>query len=118
MAAKVKLDKFYPYYNFASNAIHGGSRGFYRLGMMSDFQNKVMVVGATNYGLADPIQNTAITLSHITGNLLTLDPDFESLIITFTISLYVNEIGVSAVGIQKDLEQEYKKNSDLQGYFI
>ncbi|MEX2193310.1 MAG: DUF5677 domain-containing protein [Nitrosarchaeum sp.] len=118
ISEKVSLDKFYPYYNFASHAVHGGSRGFYRLGLTNNLQNKVMLVGATNYGLADPIQNTAIALSHITGNLLTLDPDFESLIITHTITTYVSNIGTSAVKIQKELEQQYKADDEVNGYFI
>ncbi len=118
ISEKVGLDKFYPYYNFASHAVHGGSRGFYRLGLTNNLQNKVMLVGATNYGLADPIQNTAIALSHITGNLLTLDPDFESLIITHTITTYVNDIGISAVKIQKELEQQYEAGGEVHGYFI
>ena len=47
-----------------------------------------------------------------------VDPDFESLIITYTITTYVNDIGISAVKIQKELEQQYKTDDEVHGYFI
>lgn len=102
----VKMDKFHPFYNWASNAVHSGSKGFHRLGLMDKIQNKILVVGPTNYGLADPMDSTAISLSHITTNLLLLEPDFEDILMMQTIHKYINEIGTTAVDIQKKIEKE------------
>ena len=77
----VKLDKLRPFYNFSSNSVHGGAKGFYRLGLMKSSQDKMLLAGATNYGLADPLQNTAISLLHVNICLLNLKPDFETIML-------------------------------------
>ena len=59
---------------------HGGAKGFYRLGLTTEYQKKILLVGPSSYGLADPIQNTVISLTHITVCLLFLVPDIENLI--------------------------------------
>lgn len=105
----IKLDKWHPYYNFSSATIHGGSRGLYRLGLSNDLQNKVLMVGASNYGLADPLQNTAISLSQISTCILSIRSDFESLIQIKIMHEFVKEIGYKAVKIQKEIEKEIKK---------
>ena len=102
----VKLDKLHPFYNLSYDSVHGGAKGFYRLGLMDDYQNKVLLVGPSNYGLADPMQNTAISLSHITICLLNLIPDFESIFHMQIIHKYVKEIGEKAVNVQEDIEKE------------
>jgi hypothetical protein len=105
----VKMDKFHPFYSWASNAVHSGSKGFHRLGVIDKMQNKILMVGPTNYGLADPIDSTAISLSHITMNLLLLEPDLEDLLIMQTVHMYIKEIGKTAVEIQKQIEKETRE---------
>lgn len=102
----VKLDKLHPLYNLSCDSVHGGAKGFYRLGLMDDYQNKILLAGASNYGLADPLQNTAISLLHITICLLNLEPDFESIIQMQVMDNYISEIGIKAVSIQKQIEKE------------
>lgn len=102
----VKLDKLHPFYNLSCNAVHGGARGFYRLGLMDKCQDDLHLVGPSNYGLADPIQNTAISLLHVTVCLLCEEPDFESIVQMHTMNNYVNEIGPKAVEIQRTIEKE------------
>jgi len=107
----VNLSKFRPFYNLSCDSVHGGAKGFYRLGIMHEYQNRVLLVGPSNYGLADPIQNTAISLSHITVCLLSLKPDFENIIQMNVILSYVNDIGTKAVDIQKSIENEEQMKS-------
>jgi len=102
----VKLDKLHPLYNFSCDSVHGGAKGFYRLGLMDDYQDKILLAGASNYGLADPLQNTVISLLHITICLLNLEPDFESITQMQIMMNYTSEIGIKSVSIQKQIEKE------------
>jgi hypothetical protein len=102
----VKLDKFHHFYNLACDAAHGGAKGFHRLGLMDIYQKKVLHVGASNYGLADPILNTADSLFGVSICLLNLEPDFESNIQLHIMRDFVNEIGQKAFKIQNELEKE------------
>ena len=106
----VKLDKLHPLYNLSCDSVHGGAKGFYRLGLMDDYQNKILLVGTSNYGLADPLQNTAISLLHITICLLNLESGFESITQMQIMMNYTSEIGIKAVSIQKQIEKEESLN--------
>lgn len=105
----VGLDRLHPFYKLSSAHIHGNSRGFYTLGLRNDFQNKILSIGASNFGLADPIQNTAISLMHITNSLLRFKPDFESLTQMKINELFIKEIGTKSVKIQEGIEKRSKK---------
>lgn len=74
----VKLDILRPFYRMASNAVHSGAKGFYRLGLSEDLQESFLLTGPSAYGLADPLQNSAMSLLHITLSVLNLSPDFNS----------------------------------------
>lgn len=104
----VKLDKFHPFYSWSSDSVHGGSKGLHRLGLIDDSQNKVLAAGPTNYGFTDPIDSTVISLSHVTSNLLLLEPDFEDILMMQVIQKYVKEIGQKALKVQKNLEKEHR----------
>jgi Family of unknown function (DUF5677) len=112
LAQHVGLGHWIPYYNFASAALHGLSRGFYRLGLLAESQDTPLC-GASNVGLADPLQNTAISLHQVTVILLTLQPDFESLMQPYVMDGFVKEIGEKAVTIQKALEEESSKSTSF-----
>lgn len=105
----IGLDKLHPFYKLSSAHIHGSSRGFYSLGLRNDFQNKILSIGASNYGLADPLQNTAISLMHITNCLLRFEPDFESLTQMKINEFFIKEIGIKAVEVQKGIEKRSKE---------
>ena len=105
----IGLDRLHPFYKLSSAHIHGSSRGFYTLGLRDDFQNKILSIGASNYGLADPIQNTTISLMHVTNCLLTFKPDFESLTIMKINEYFIKEIGLKAVKVQKGIEKRSKE---------
>ena len=113
----VKFDTLRPYYNLACNAVHGGARGFYRLGVMDYYQNKGFLVGPSNYGLADPLQNSALSLLHITICLLSMASEFENIIIMQVLNTYVNQISNKAVKVQKAIEKEEQKRRLFQEKF-
>jgi hypothetical protein len=103
----VKLDKWRPFYSMSSNAVHGGSHAlFYHLGLVDHRQGRTLLVGPTNFGLADPIQGTAISLMQISCCLLRLESDVEDIIAMFIMGKYVKDIGPTAVRIQKQIEKE------------
>ena len=102
----VRLERLHPFYNLSCNAVHGGPRGFYRLGLMDNRQHELHLVGPSNYGLADPIQNAAISLMHATICLLSIESDFESIMQMHIMNDYVNKIGPAAVKVQKAIENE------------
>ncbi len=102
----VKLGKLHPYYNLACDSVHGGSKGFYRLGLKPEQQKKLLLVGPSGYGLADPIQNTAISLAQITVCLLGLLPDVENIVAMQVIHSYVEDIKIGAIKVHEAIEKE------------
>lgn len=57
-----------PYYKFASHNIHAGPHALYfRMGLMDD---SVILAGASNSGLIEPGQNTAVSLTSVTFSLI------------------------------------------------
>lgn len=104
LAQHAKLGKMRPFYNLSSDMIHGGARGFYHIGLMKNLQDKILLIGPTDYGFADPMQNTAISLSQITFCLLNLLPDIDGIVFMKIMNQYVNEIGLESVKIQKQME--------------
>jgi Family of unknown function (DUF5677) len=101
LAKDVHIDQLNPYYSMSSNAVHGGSRAlFYQLGLEDNRQGKTLLAGPTDFGLADPIQGTAISLNQISCSLLGLESDVEDIISMFIMGRYVKEIGPIAVSIK------------------
>ncbi|GEM_PF-611236 len=103
----VGLGRWIPYFNFASSALHGLSRGFYRLGLQAESQDTPLCRGS-NIGLADPLQNAAIFLYDVTVCLLTLQPGFKSLLELYVMDSFVKDIGQKAVAVQKAIEKDQK----------
>jgi hypothetical protein len=65
--------EFTPFYAFASNAIHGGSKGTqYRLGLTDETQDELLLSGPTDVGFTDPAQLTSLMLHQVTAALLEL----------------------------------------------
>jgi hypothetical protein len=102
----VKLYKLRPFHHISNDAVHGGSKGFYRLGLMDDTQSKMLLVGPSNYGLADPIQNASISLLHVCACLLSIEPDFESIALKMIMNEYIKEICLKAVNVQIQIERD------------
>ena len=69
----IGLDHFRPYYKLASHNVHANPKGiFYRLCVLADCA--VLPAGASNVGLTDPAQNTAISVGRATAIVARLVP--------------------------------------------
>jgi hypothetical protein len=101
----VKLGKLHPFYNLACDSVHGGSKGLYRLGLKPEQQKKLLLVGPSIYGLADPIQNTAISLAQVTACFLGLLPDIENIVAMQVIHSYVEDIKIEAIKAHEAIEK-------------
>lgn len=101
----VQLNKLRPFYNLSCDAVHGGPKGFYRLGLIAEQQKKVLLTGPSDYGLADPMQNTAISLTQISACLLGLTRDFENIVQMNAMNMYTREIGKEAVHVHENIEK-------------
>ncbi|MGB7293734.1 MAG: DUF5677 domain-containing protein [Thermodesulfobacteriota bacterium] len=102
----VKLSHLNPFYKLSSSQVHGGSGGFYSLGLIN--QDEFLLIGSSNYGLADPLQNASISIHQITVNLLNLSPDFEGVVSMFVMHFFVDKIALSAIKVQKEIEKREK----------
>ena len=81
----------------------------FRLGLIQDnSRQEILLAGPSNYGLADPAQNAAISLHQITTCLLTTKPTVENLIAISTMQKLVEEIGETFCRVQYQIEKEEK----------
>lgn len=97
------------FYKMANNYIHGGSKGFlFKLGMST--QDTIMLAGPSNYGLADPGQNCALSLFHTTLTLTQFDPHLEDILRIKTSEILIDELSYKFVEIQKEIEKEEQES--------
>lgn len=102
----VNLDHLRPFYKLASHNVHANPKGVYfRMGLYPNSHN-ILLAGPSNTGLADPIQNTAISMSQISTCLLTLEPNIDRLLTCNILLQLEREIGTLAVETQKGLESQ------------
>ena len=70
-----------PLYKLACLNVHGGARAlFFRFGLRYDGDENFLLTGSSINGLANPVQNTAYSLLHITAALLTYDVNLDYLV--------------------------------------
>lgn len=93
------------FYKMANNSVHSGAKGFiYTLGQYDS--NGVMLAGPSNYGFADPGQNTAFSLFQTTLTLSEFETYLEdSLYIKIGMNM-LDELSEEFVRIQKKIESE------------
>jgi len=105
----VKLDMFRSYYDLAGYNVHGGQNGLtFKLGIMKNKNKReVIPVGPSNYGLADPGKNAAISLGQVTACLLMSESGVKRLIIVEAMRNLVDEI----CDAFSEVEAEFGKDS-------
>ncbi len=89
----VKLDHFRPYYKWASQNIHANVHGIKSKLGLAEAREEVLLVGASNSGMTDPADLTALSLSQITVGLLTIYSNTDSLITQYVIKKLSADIG-------------------------
>jgi len=104
----VRLDKLRPYYMMACHNVHSGPKGIhFKLGLLKGGpRSPIILAGPSNYGLADPGQSTAISLSQTTTCLLSIRPTIERLSIMQVILKLVEEISLAFCEVQRQIEKE------------
>lgn len=76
LARKVGIEEYLPYYRFASDFVHGGSKAVQgRLGLVKENPDEVVGVGPVNQGFIDPAQFTALMLPQVTNAFLGLEDE-------------------------------------------
>ena len=103
-----RLDKIRPYYIMACHNVHSGPKGTrFRLGVFKGGRHKsILLAGPSNYGLADPGQGAAISLSQITTCLLSTRPTLRTVTTMMLALKLVEEIGSAFVATQSQIEKE------------
>jgi hypothetical protein len=100
----VKLDHMRPYYKWASQNIHSGSKGtINRLGL-NEATEDILLVGQSNSGMTAPADATAISLSQITCTILMLHPTIDNIVLMNVIHDFQVRVGEEflAVATQED----------------
>jgi|SRR5690625_315536 len=99
----VGLDHMRPYYKWASQNIHSGSKAMRnRLGLC-EAKDDILLVGQSNSGMTDPAHATAISLCQITTAVLCLQPTFDHLVLIKLISDYAKDIGDTFLKISQSI---------------
>ena len=87
------LDHMRPYYKWASQNIHAGSKGLRNRLALEKCNEDILVVGQSNSGMTDPAHATAISLMQVTCTLLQLNPTMDSIVIMEIAKQYSNKVG-------------------------
>ncbi|EBH7978035.1 hypothetical protein FMG18_03070 [Salmonella enterica] len=97
----VQLEHMRPYYKWASQNIHTGSKAMRnRLGLCETDED-ILLVGQSNSGMTDPAHATAISLMQITVTLLFLKPTIDHIVISKIVQDYSEEVGDVFLKIDK-----------------
>ncbi|WP_198560022.1 DUF5677 domain-containing protein [Colwellia sp. Bg11-28] len=97
----VKLDHMRPYYKWASQNIHSGSKGTRnRLGL-NEATEDILLVGQSNSGMTDPAHSTAISLSQITCTILMLHPTIDHIVLMNIIREFQDQVGEDFLAVAK-----------------
>jgi len=93
LEAIANLQHIRPFYKLACLNVHGGPRGlFFRLGLNTEQENKILLSGPSVFGLSDPIQNATYSLTLVTLLLLMFNPNLDALIVLHVLQKLEQEI--------------------------
>jgi len=99
----VGMDHWRPYYKWASQNVHSGSKTISKsLGNSSP--QEFVLVGPSDLGMVDPADLLAISLSQVTAAFLTLAPNIDSAVAIKVIESLRNEIGPIFLKCRKKYE--------------
>lgn len=118
IAEDVGLDRYEPYFAFASDTVHGGSKGtLYRMGLTERTQTEVMLSGPSNTGFTDPAQFSLLMLAEVTDALMLAGDEIEWTLVSASISNLIHEVVAAFNEVRKELETEVSQ-SEGKGYTI
>ncbi|MCU8426453.1 DUF5677 domain-containing protein [Vibrio vulnificus] len=97
----VGLDHMRPYYKWASQNVHAGSKGMRNRLALPECDDDILVVGQSSAGMADPAHATALSLMQITCTLLKSKPTLDHIVLMEVIKNYTDRIGQTFLSISK-----------------
>lgn len=100
----VGLEHMRPYYKWASQNIHAGSKGLRNRLALTDCNEDILVVGQSNSGMTDPAHATAISLFQVTSTLLTYKPSMDTIVMMQIASEYSDNIGHAFLKLSKSTD--------------
>jgi hypothetical protein len=103
-----------PMYRLASHPVHANPKSVkYRMGMIEG-ATRYLPVGPSNYGLADPGQNTGLSLAQATAVLIARAPTLERLIAMWVMNELTGRIARALAAVQRRIEvREMKLRAKL-----
>ena len=96
----VNLDHLRPYYKWASQNVHANVHGIRNKLGLAEAKEDVLLAGASNSGMTDPADLTALSLSQISVGLLTIYSNMDALIAQYVIKELSSNIGDLFLEIQ------------------
>lgn len=90
-----------PYYKWASQNVHAGSKGMRNRLALPECDDDILVVGQSSAGMADPAHATALSLMQITCTLLKSKPTLDHIVLMEVIKNYTDRIGQTFLSISK-----------------
>ncbi|MEN6553255.1 MAG: DUF5677 domain-containing protein [Methanobacterium sp.] len=106
----VGLDYLRPFYNMANHPVHAGPKGnYHNLGLMDSDEGKILLVGQSNAGLADPGSNMVVSLQYINKALLTSRPNVENNAFLYVMGLLLKEINKELLNVDTLLKEKYRR---------
>ena len=104
MERAIGLDHWRPYYRMASDMVHPNAHGvLFTAGLRT--QGEMLLVGPSNWGLAEPGHSAAISLGQVTIGLITYLPSPERLTHAQIFLNLMNEIGEAFLNAPNELER-------------
>ncbi len=102
--AKITVDHWRPYYKLASHNVHANPKGIlFKMGLAPE--RDLLLTGPSNYGLADPGQNTALTLNQVSAALGSVAPTLDTNVFLKVLLTLSREVGDAFVLTQHRLER-------------
>jgi hypothetical protein len=105
--AAVGLDFYRPYFTWACDHTHGGSREPMSLLGAAEAPTPLLLVGESNGGMVDPIQLVSLSAAKVTVSFLSLRPEAENVLVYMqAISVASARIGPIAIDVEKRTLEE------------
>ena len=89
----VELDHMRPYFKWANQNIHSSAKTITRSLTTPSFDTNIINIGPSNFGLTDPAQNTALSLTQATAAILTIVENEENIVIINSLTKLTQTIG-------------------------
>lgn len=107
----VSLEHLRPYYKLASHNVHANPKGaLFKLGLLAG--GPVLLAGASNAGLADPGQLTAISLNQLTLTLLHTKSEIDTVISMKILASFSDECKDAFMDDHWRFQEEVKRQKE------